>query len=199
MERRHLLVLQRRLGARGLGRGLGEHRQDLCPEARTAPALVAAVDALPGAEALGERAPGAAGPLDPEHRGHHPPAVAVGASARGPLRRQEREQPLPLAVGQLGAARWPQRDGHGLRAGQGHRPLRPPRHVASLGHRLMAPPPARPGQVEAEPLRRRRQGQQQPAHLRGRQRDQVAGRTKAPLFPPSGSDAAAAWARVTSR
>jgi len=86
-----------------LGLVIVEHGQDLPPQAGGAPALEAMVDALPGAEAVGQRRPGAAGAFDPEHPGDDPAMIDVGSPARGPQWREERAHPLPGRLGQFGA------------------------------------------------------------------------------------------------
>lgn len=67
---------------------------------------------------------------------------------------------------------------------------RPTRRVAAPGDRLVPAPKGRPGEAEAAALRRLREGQQQAAHFRHGEGDQVGG---TPFCP------AVAWSRVTSR
>lgn len=115
----------------------------------------------------------------------------------GTRRRQERLDALPLCLGQLRAAAWLLGERRRLEHGQDHRTSGAPCAVPLLGRRLMPPPPVRPVQPEAEPLVGLGQRQQQAAYLRRRQRDQRPCGSKAPFFPPSGSDTAVAL--VTSR
>jgi hypothetical protein len=157
------------------------------------------VDALPGTEAGGQRLPGAARALHPEHPRHDPAVIDVGPPTWSPQWGQEWAHPLPGSLGQLSAV---QR--RGRRVGRrehdrGQGATRSSRQVAAPGGGLLAPSPAGPPQAKGEPLRWLRQGQEQAAHLRHRQRDQVAGRTMVPFFPPSRFWTAVAWARVTSR
>jgi hypothetical protein len=83
--------------------------------------------------------------------------------------------------------------------GQGHRAAGPPRHVRALCPCLMVSAPAGPAQAEAKPVGRLGQGQEQPAHLGHRERDQGARRIGIPFFPLSPFGVAVAWARVTSK
>ena len=193
------LVLQRHLGGGTQSVGLVDRSEDLRPQAVGAPAPVAVVDAAPGAEPVGQCPPGAAGPLDEEHGGDHPPMIVVRPASRWPVRGQQRQHAPPLLVRQIRAAACLLRGCRRLRHGQHDRASRPARRVAPLGDRLVVSPPARPGQPEREPLVRLPQRQQQPAHLRRGQRDQLAGRSRPPFLPPCSGAAAAAAARVTSR
>ena len=70
------------------------------PDTGAAPALVTAVDGLPGTELLGERAPGGAGLDHPEHARQQCPVVAQVTAQRG----QERHNPLPLGITEFEAA-----------------------------------------------------------------------------------------------
>jgi hypothetical protein len=155
------------------------------------------VDALPGAEAFGQRRPGAPSSFHPAHAGHYPPMVNLRPPAWRLQRGEERAYPLPGVLRQRGAARRSLRGSH---AGQRHgqETPRPPCLVAAPGGGLLAPSPAGPVQTEAEALRRLGQRQQQAAHLGHRQRDQLVCGSWSPCLPAS-CTAAAAWTRVTSR
>ena len=193
------LVLQRPVGGCRLGVGLVERCPDARPEAVLSPALVAAVDAAPRAEPAGQCPPGAAGPLHPEHRRHHAPMVVARPASWRPLRGEQRQHAPPVLLRQLRATARRPRGCRRLRHEEHGRASRPARRVPPLGDRLVASPPARPSQPEREPLVRLSERQQQPAHLRRRQWDQLTCRSKAPLFPPSCSGTAVGCARVTSR
>jgi len=183
------LILQRQLCVLGVGR-LGEGVEDAGPDARLAPARVAAVDGLPGAESRGQVAPGGPGPRHPEDARQGGAVVVAGAAGRRTLRRQERGDARPGRVGQDEPGGAHDLDRRGVAR---HRlPPRPPGGVAALGHGLVAAPEARPPQPEGNPARRLGQRQEQAADLRDRQREQVG-------WPPFWSSSPAAWRRVAAR
>ena len=158
--------------------------EDARPEARLAPAMITAVHILPGAEPGGQRAPRATGPLDPEHRGDHPPQVAGGIARRWLLPGQQRREPPPLALGQIRRYRRYRsnpvsrpRHGEWDGRGPGGRCGLPPCAAcdrAPPGGGLMASAPARPRHPEAEPRGWLVQGPEEAPHLGDRQGDQIA-------------------------
>jgi hypothetical protein len=181
------LVLQRQL--RGIGSGvLLEHLEDLLPESGVAPAVIATVDRLPGAEVRRQIAPSRSRPRYPEHAGEHGAVVMGGTTRAGFLRREERSDARPPRLGQIGDGVVADLDGErGL--GVGLLP-RPPCCVAAPGDGLVPAPKDRPGEPEAAAFRGLSERQQQAADFRDGERDQPG---RAPFFPAS------AWCRVTSR
>lgn len=94
------LVLQRQLSAGGIG-SLLQGVEDPLPQAGGAPALVATVDRLPGAELRREIAPGSSRPHHPEHASEDRAVIMARAAGRRLLWRQERSNARPLRLGQL--------------------------------------------------------------------------------------------------
>ena len=165
-----------------------EDREDLRPETSAAPLLVPGVHGMPRAEVVGHFAPGGTGAHDPEHPRQELTVILRRATHRR-RRWQERRDPLPLRIGHVLIRG---REGLHARAagGRGMRPS-PPRGVAALGSRLMAPPEGRPRQPEGPVFGRLGMPEQQAAHLRDGQGDQIV---RSPPFSPS-----LAWRRVTSK
>lgn len=184
---KRVLILQRQLP--GIGSiVLVERSEDLLPDAGGAPAVIAAVDGLPGAEVLRQVAPGGSGPRHPEHA-REDGAVVVGRTTTvGFLRGQERGDPCPARIGEL-------RDG-GAEDLDRERALRlrllarPTRRVAAPGDCLVPAPKVRPGEPKAEVVGWLGEGEQQAADFRHGERDQAL---STPFFP------ALAWSRVTSK
>lgn len=99
-------------GLRGRGRPgldadlLSEVGVDLLPDPGQPPVAEEAIDGLPGRKVMGEHPPRPAGPQVVEDRIDHGAAVdggrptALGGAGLG--FRQERVEPLPLVVGQIG-------------------------------------------------------------------------------------------------
>ena len=181
------LVLQRQL--RGVGRlVLVEHLEDLLPEAGLAPAVIASMDRLPGAELLGKIAPGGSGPPHPEHAGKHGAVIVGGATRARLLRREQWGDARPARIGEVrnGGSEGLDRE----RAVRGRPLVCPPCGVAAPGHRLVSTAKGRPGEPEAAAFRGLGEGEQQAADFRHRQRNPV---DNTPF------SSAVAWRRVTSR
>ena len=182
-----VLILQRQLGdSRGII--LSERREDLRPDARIAPTMIAAADRLPGTEVRWQVAPGGPRPRHPEHAGEDG-AVVMGGSTRGRLLwREQRGNARPARIGQF-------RDGgsEGLdHQGAERRWLLvgPACRVTASGHRLVPAAKGRPGEPDAGAFGWLHEQEQQAADFRHGQRDQALG---APFLP------SLAWRRVTSR
>jgi hypothetical protein len=156
---------------RHLGSSRGQLRKDAWPKAGGAPASVPLVGRLPLAVFRWHRPPRGVGAHHPEDAGEDGPMVMARSSGRGLLGREQRLNPAPLGVGQLHLGGCGRRSSAGGRCGRSAE--RVPRGMTARGNRLMGSAPARPREPEG-PLRRGvAQGQDQPAHLRHRERDQA--------------------------
>ena len=157
------LILQRQL--RGIGRVVPVERlEDLRPAAGGAPAVIATVDRLPGAEVRRQIAPGGSGARHPEHASKHGAMVVPGTTRGRLLRREQRGDARPPRVGQVtgGLAEDLDRERPcrvGLLAGAARR-------MAAPGDRLVPAAKGRPGQAEAEAFGGLGEGQQQAADFR---------------------------------
>jgi hypothetical protein len=184
---RHPLILQRQLGG-NRGIILSECLEDLLPNARVAPAVIAAVDRLPGTEMRRQFAPGGSRPRDPEHAGEDG-AMVVGRTTRARLLRWEQgSDASPTRISERRDGRSEDLDRE--RAARSRMVLCPACRVTAAGNRLVPATKDRPGELEAAAFRGFGERQQQAADFRHSERDQ-AGR------PPFCS--ALAWSRVTSR
>jgi hypothetical protein len=164
---KRVLVLQRHLRESDVV-GLGERVENLLPDAGAAPALVPAIDRLPGAELLREGAPGSASLDDPEHTGEQGAVVVARPAPRWLGRRQERHDPLPLGITELEAAAWEHLDGGRAGARGQVRPgmlVGSPGSMAALSHGLVLPAKQRPTETEGRLGCRLGQRQEQAAHL----------------------------------
>ena len=165
-----------------------ERREDLRPDARIAPPIIAAADRLPGTEVRRQIAPGGPRPRHPEHAGEDGAVVVRGSTRARLLWREQRGNARPARIGQF-------RDGgsKGLdRQGPVRRRLLvgPACRVTAAGHRLVPAAKGRPGEPEAGAFRWLHEQEQQAADFRHGQRDQPA---RTPFLP------SLAWCRVTSR
>jgi hypothetical protein len=80
---------------RGIGLGL-QGGQDFLPHPGLAPTAEALIDARPSTVALGQVAPGCAGPGDPKHAIDEAPVVAARPPGRGTGQQQLQVPPLPI-------------------------------------------------------------------------------------------------------
>src|SRR5947209_16825376 len=85
--------------------------EDLLPDTGLPPALIPAVDRLPGTEVLGDFPPGGARPDHPEQTGQDAAMVVGRPSRRWFLRWQDRRDPRPLLIGQAEITRGEDLDG----------------------------------------------------------------------------------------
>ena len=112
--------------------------------------------------------------------------VVARSPGRGLLRWEQRLDQVPLGVGQprLDHRRWR----CSAREGQGSLTGDTPRGVTARGNRLVGPAPPRPCEPERPLLGGFAQSQDQPAHLRHRERNQVG--INAPFWANSSRRAA---------
>ena len=165
-----------------------ERREDLLPEARVAPAMIAAADRLPGTEVRRQVPPGGPSPRHPEHAGEDGAVVVGRTTTRGFLRRQQRGDPRPARIGEL-------RDGGSEeldreRAVRSRILVGSACRVTASGNRLVPAAKGRPGEPEVGAFGWLREHEQQTADFRHGERNQAL---SAPFLPSS------AWSRVTSR
>jgi len=140
-----------------------ENLEDLWPETGMAPVLVPSVDGVPGAEVAGHFTPSGTSAHDPEDA-RQELTVLLRRTTHRRRRWQERRDPIPPRIGQILIRVREGLDGRAA-GGRGMRPS-PPRGVAALGHRLMAPTEGRPRQPKGPLFGRLGMREQQAAHLR---------------------------------
>ena len=165
-----------------------ERREDLRPDARIAPALIAAVDRLPGTEVRRQVAPGGSGPRHPEHAGQDGAVVVGRTPTRRFLRREQWDDACPARIGELwdGGSEDLDRE----RAVRGWLLVGPACRVTASSHRLVPAAKGGPGEPEVGAVGWLREHEQQAADFRHGERDQAL---SAPFLP------SCAWSRVTSR
>ena len=176
---------------RHLASSWGQLGKDALPETGGAPEPVPLVGRLPLAVLLWHRSPRGSGAHHPQDADEHGPVVVGRPPRHGLLRWQHRRDTLPLGVGQPHldrARRW-----CGAGGWWGRPAERAPRGVAAGSDRLVGPSPSGPTEPERPLLRGLAHGQDQPVHLRHRERDQAG--VGAPFSPRS--SCCAAWRRTT--